>query len=615
MGGVALFSFFGSLLFNLWQCQVLVCVCVVCWVQGLMFLLYLCGVVLLVLLFHVSQDLRLQEHATKLAVGSIPRSILVVLEDDLVDSCKAGDDVTITGVVRRRWKPLVRDRKMELELYVLAKSIMVTTKTSGVDLTEELRLEFSNFWDNARKTGRLYSFRNHIVASVCPQLHGLHAVKMAVLLTLMGGVGKDMSGHKIRGQSHLLLIGDPGTGKSQFLRYAAKLSPRSVTTTGIGSTSAGLTCTAVKDSGEWALEAGALVLADRGVCCIDEFSTIRDNDRATIHEAMEQQTLSVAKAGLVCKLNTRTTIIAATNPKGKYDEAESVSVNTAIASPLLSRFDLCFVMLDRPNPIRDCTLSTFVLNSHLHVTEKCLSAKLGKNGGAGGGGGGYGSYNGGYDGGQDGYNGYGGDHGGVQEEEEEEEEEEEDGGLRRSRGKPLTSEDWKKHLKTDEVDEHEINGLFSASNRMLEQTWSIPKLQAYISWSQNTCVPELGDQAQKILKAYYMYQRKTDDRNASRTTVRLLESLIRIAQAHARLMHEDLGKIAIMCCVSVVFLSWWVLPWWAAVVVKYSSNLTDVVFLFNFLNSVCGRCHHCGTNGRRIDVKQFHFRHWEYTHG
>ena len=163
--------------------------------------------------------------------------------------------------------------------------------------------------------------------------------------------------------------------------------------------------------------------------------------------------------------------------------------------------------------------------------------------------------------------------------------------------------DWKKHLKTDEVDEHEINGLFSASNRMLKQTWSIPKLQAYISWCQNTCVPELGVQAQKILQAYYMYQRKTDDRNASRTTVRLLESLIRIAQAHARLMHEDKGKFA---CVSAVV---------GSSRGKNSSHLTDVVFLLYFLNSLCGRCHHCGTNGRRIDVKQFHFRHWEYTHG
>lgn len=211
--------------------------------------------------------------------------------------------------------------------------------------------------------------RKRIIKSIAPSIYGHEDIKTAIALSLFGGVSKDINHkHRIRGDINVLLLGDPGTAKSQFLKYVEKTAHRSVFATGQGASAVGLTASVRKDpiTQEWTLEGGALVLADKGTCLIDEFDKMNDADRTSIHEAMEQQSISISKAGIVTTLQARCAIIAAANPiRGRYNPTIPFQQNVELTEPILSRFDVLCVVKDTVDPVMDELLAKFVVGSHL----------------------------------------------------------------------------------------------------------------------------------------------------------------------------------------------------------------------------------------------------------
>jgi len=307
------------------------------------------------------QKIVLQERPEEVPPGQLPRSIEVVLHDELVDTARPGDRITVVGIVRARPDSLSK-RKAIYDMVIDAVHLEVSQK-----ILEEVVITREDE-ERIKALARDPWVRKKIVVSIAPAIYGHWDIKEAIALALFGGVPKvTRDGVRIRGDIHVLIVGDPGTAKSQLLQYAARIAPRGIYTTGKGATAAGLTAAVVRDktTGEYYLEAGALVLADGGVAAIDEIDKMRDEDRVAIHEAMEQQTVSIAKAGIIAKLNARTTVIAAGNPKfGRYLPNRTLADNINLPVTILSRFDLIFILRDQPNPEEDRKLARHVLEVH-----------------------------------------------------------------------------------------------------------------------------------------------------------------------------------------------------------------------------------------------------------
>ncbi len=309
-----------------------------------------------------SQEIRVQERPEDLPPGQLPRWVDVRLIDDLVDVARPGDRVTITGIVRTSKAYLPRRGTLRMfDIFLETNFIDVAGKEPEL---QELSPEEEKSIKELSKDPRIH---DKIVRSIAPSIYGYPNIKEAVMYLLFGGVQKHLSeGITIRGDSNILIIGDPGTAKSVLLQYVTKIAPRGLYTSGRGSSAVGLTAAVIREkSGGMTLEAGALVLADRGICAIDEMDKMREEDRVAIHEAMEQQTVSIAKGGIVATLNARTAILAAANPAlGRYDPFRTVVENINLPVTVLSRFDLIFIIRDEPIKDVDERMAEHILALH-----------------------------------------------------------------------------------------------------------------------------------------------------------------------------------------------------------------------------------------------------------
>ena len=309
------------------------------------------------------QKIVLQESPSSVPAGRLPRTKEVILLWDLVDSCRPGEEIEVTGIYRNSFDAWLNSKN---GFPVFATVIEANYIGKKEDAYATFRLSEDDE-KTIRELAQDPNIGKRIIRSIAPSIYGNEQVKTAVALCLFGGVQKNVDKHRMRGDINMLMLGDPGLAKSQFLKYVEKTASRAIFTNGQGASAVGLTASVQKDpiTREWTLSGGAMVLADTGVCLIDEFEKMTDQDRTSILEAMEQQSISVSKAGIVTTLQARCTVMAAANPiRGRYDASRSFLQNVDLSEPILSRFDILIVLRDTVSPIVDEQLAQFVVKSH-----------------------------------------------------------------------------------------------------------------------------------------------------------------------------------------------------------------------------------------------------------
>jgi len=311
-----------------------------------------------------AQKLRIQESPEGLGGGETPESIDMHIEDDITGEVSPGDHVTATGILRLDDSDMDQTDSRVFDMYLEGVDVTVEDEEfEEMEISEAEREEIIRLSEQP-------DIYERIVDSIAPTIYGFEVAKLAIALQLFSGVTKHLpDGARIRGDVHILLVGDPGTGKSQILQYIRHVSPRSVYTSGKGSSSAGLTAAAVRDDfgdgQQWSLEAGALVLADKGIAAVDELDKMKPEDRSAMHEALEQQTISISKAGINATLKSRCALLGAANPEmGRFDRYETPANQIDLEPALISRFDLIFTVTDQPDQEKDANLAEHILKTN-----------------------------------------------------------------------------------------------------------------------------------------------------------------------------------------------------------------------------------------------------------